>query len=76
MLDGGTSDPRYLQTDIIGSLKKYTVLRANRLPGRTGPFLHSESYDHVIRDGVEPDRTIRYVLMNPVNAGLRKDRRE
>jgi putative transposase len=68
--------PRCIVTDIIGSLKKFTGLRANRLLGRRGAFWHPESYDHVIRDGGELERTIRYVLMNPVNAGLCKDWRD
>ena len=63
-------------TDIVGSIKKYTSLRANRVLGRRGAFWRSESYDHVIRDSAELDRTIEYVLMNPVRAGLCNDWRE
>ena len=69
------SDPagRYRVTDLVGSIKKYTALRANRVLGRSGPFWQGESYDHVIRDGGELDRTIWYVLNNPVKARLCKD---
>ena len=59
-------------TNLLSSLKKYTALRANRILGRRGAFWQSESYDHVIRDAGELDRTIRYVLENPVKAGLCK----
>jgi REP element-mobilizing transposase RayT len=63
-------------TDLVGSIKKYSGLRANRVLGRHGAFWHDESYDHVIRDVAELERTIEYVLMNPVKAGLCKDWRE
>ncbi|MCZ6774849.1 MAG: hypothetical protein O7D34_00150 [Ignavibacteria bacterium] len=60
----------YTLTPIIESLKKFTALQANRLLGRTGPFWQHESYDHVIRDTDELERTISYVTNNPVAAGL------
>lgn len=60
-------------SDIVGSIKKYTALRANRILGRRGAFWQDESYDHVIRDAKELDRTIEYVLMNPVKAELCRD---
>ncbi len=63
-------------TDILASIKKYTALRANRVLGRTGSFWHPESYDHVIRNGAELERTIRYVLYNPINAGFCRDWRD
>jgi len=63
-------------TDIVGSIKKYTALRANRILGRRGAFWQEESYDHVIRDSAELDRTVEYVIMNPVKAGLCNDWRE
>ena len=63
-------------TDLLSSLKKYTALRANRILGRRGAFWQDESYDHVIRDLAELDRTVEYVLMNPVKAGLCNDWRE
>ena len=62
--------PSYALTNILTSLKKYTALRANRLLRRSGAFWQDESYDHVIRDDGELDRTIWYVLQNPVQAGL------
>jgi len=60
----------YIVTQILGSLKKYTALRANRLLHRTGPFWQHESYDHVVRDDSDLERIVDYVLMNPVSAGL------
>jgi REP element-mobilizing transposase RayT len=55
---------------ILQSLKRRTARESNRLLCRTGAFWEEESYDHVIRDSQELESTIRYVLMNPVHAGL------
>ena len=63
-------------TNILENLKWYTALKANRLLERKGSFWQHESYDHVIRDDKELERTIEYVLMNPVKAGLCKDWRD
>lgn len=60
-------------TRILHSLKRYTARECNKQLGRTGPFWHNESYDRVVRDEGEMDRTIRYVLNNPVKAGLVTD---
>lgn len=69
---GRADCPTYSLTNVIGSLKWFTALKANRILRRTGPFWQGESYDHVIRDGEELSRTIWYVLQNPVKAGLVK----
>jgi putative transposase len=66
----GTGVPSYILADIFGSLKKYTARRANRILSRRGAFWQDESYDHVIRNGKELERTIWYVLNNPVKARL------
>ncbi len=65
-----TGVPSHVVSDLLGSIKKYTSRRANRLLGRSGPFWQDESYDHVIRNIDELERTIRYVLNNPVKARL------
>jgi len=56
----------------IGHLKSYTASKANRLLGRSGPFWQDESFDHAVRAG-RLAKTIRYVLANPVVAGLAAD---
>ena len=63
----------YTVTNILRKLKWNTALRANKILGRTGAFWQDESYDRVIRNSEELDRTIEYVLTNPVKAGLCKD---
>jgi putative transposase len=55
---------------IMQSLKRHTARQANILLSREGAFWQDESYDHVIRDNDEYLRIIRYILENPVKAGL------
>ena len=55
---------------IMQSLKGYTAFEANSLLGRRRQFWHHESYDHVVRNEQELQRIRRYVLQNPVKAGL------
>ena len=55
---------------IMHSLKRYTARESNLLLGREGQFWQHENYDHVVRDEAELERIIRYVLNNPVKAGL------
>ena len=55
---------------IMHSLKRYTAWQANQHLGRSGRFWQHESYDHVVRDEAELNRIRRYVLNNPVKAGL------
>lgn len=60
----------YPVTKILHSIKSYTALECNKLLDRKGTFWQSESYDRVIRSSDELENTIRYVLNNPVKAGL------
>lgn len=55
---------------IMQSLKRHTARQANLILQREGTFWHEENYDHFARDGQELERIIRYVLNNPVKAGL------
>jgi REP element-mobilizing transposase RayT len=56
---------------ITKAVKGFTARQANQLLGRTGqPFWQHESYDHWVRGRDALERTIRYVEMNPVSAGL------
>ena len=77
----GTAPLRYESDDppldvIMHSLKSYTAQEANKLLKRNGAFWADESYDHEVRDDVEYERVVRYVLNNPVKAGLVKDWRD
>jgi len=72
-INGRDSVSTYNVTKILSSLKKHTALCANRALNRNGAFWQHESYDHVIRDSDELERTIWYILYNPVRAGFVKE---
>lgn len=60
---------------IMQSLKGRSARECNLALSRTGQFWEHESFDHIIRQG-KLASTIKYVLNNPVKAGLVKDWRE
>jgi REP element-mobilizing transposase RayT len=55
--------------DILHSWKSFTANRINDLKGLHGPVWQKESYDHLVRDGKDLRRQVRYVLENPAKAG-------
>jgi REP element-mobilizing transposase RayT len=57
---------------ILQAWKGYTARVANQFLARRGTFWQQESYDHLIRDKVEFAHSIRYVLENPLKAGLQE----
>jgi putative transposase len=63
----------YSLSKIMHSLKRYTAHEANLILGRTGSFWQHENYDHFIRDAAELERILKYVLYNPVKAGMVDD---
>ena len=67
---GRTDCSTYIVTDILKSLKWYTAKECNKILNRSGAFWQHESYDHVVRDEDELSRIVKYVLNNPVKAGL------
>lgn len=60
---------------IMQSLKGGSSRECNRILSRTGQFWEHESFDHVVRQG-KFYQTIKYVLNNPVKAGLVSEWRE
>ena len=60
---------------IMHSLKGRSARECNLILARTGPFWEHESFDHVVRSG-KHNKTIRYVLNNPVKVGLVPDWQE
>lgn len=54
---------------IMHSIKGRSARACNLMLGRSGEFWEHESFDHVIRAG-KFHKTIRYVLNNPVKAGV------
>jgi len=57
---------------IMHSMKGRSARQCNLILSRRGQFWEHESFDHVIRDG-KFFATVKYVLNNPVKAGLVKD---
>src|SRR5215471_3060261 len=57
---------------IMHRIKRRSARESNKVLNRRGEFWEHESYDHFIRDDDEWQRTIGYVLNNPVKSGLVK----
>jgi len=62
--------PGFDTSGILHSLKGFTSKEINKLIGRGGTLWQAESYDRCVRDSEELQRTIDYVLGNPIAAGL------
>ena len=56
--------------DIMASIKKFSAREANKYLNKEGKFWQAESFDRLVRDEKELYNIIKYVLLNPVNAGL------
>ena len=56
--------------EVMKLIKGGTAFTVNKLSGRFGQLWASESYDRVVRDLEERANVIRYILNNPVKAGL------
>lgn len=63
----------YSLTKIMHNIKRNSANHANKILGRTGAFWQHESYDHFARNEKELERIIKYVINNPVKAGLVDD---
>ena len=61
---------------IMHSLKRHTARQANLILERNGTFWQHENYDHYARNEAELERIIKYVLYNPVKAGLVKEQKD
>lgn len=64
---------QFVLASIMESLKGWTARRCNEALSRQGQFWQHESYDHVVRNQVEWQRVVNYVINNPVKAGLVAD---
>lgn len=52
------------------SLKSYTANKCNKTLERNGSFWQREYFDRLIRDQNDLAQKVKYVLNNPVKAGL------
>ena len=62
---------KYDLAGILHAWKSYTAVEINRLLSRSGPLWQKEYYDHLIRDGAQLKRAIRYTTENPIKAGMK-----
>jgi REP element-mobilizing transposase RayT len=68
--------PKSSLTAIFGSIKGFSSYKINKELNRVGKFWNSEIYDHLIRSRGELVTQIKYILNNPVKAGLVNDWKE
>jgi len=54
-----------LLENIVYSWKSFTAKEANKLLAREGAFWQPEYYDHIIRNGMDFRKQVKYVLNNP-----------
>jgi len=60
----------------LAHFKRFSAHKVNQILGRSGPFWAREQFDHWIRNREKFEGTIRYILNNPVKAGLVTDWRK
>ncbi len=65
-----TSGTIYQISEITKKLKQNSAIQINKAIGRSGGLWMAESYDRIIRSKKELERTVTYILNNPVKAGL------
>ena len=56
--------------ELLGSMKKYSGRRANKILEKQGHFWQIENYDHIVRSRNELASIIKYNINNPVSVGL------
>jgi REP element-mobilizing transposase RayT len=57
---------------ILHAWKSFTGVEINRQLSRSGPLWQKEYYDHLIRNGEQLKRAVRYTVENPLRAGMKK----
>lgn len=56
--------------EVIKTLKARSAQRANRFAGMSGPLWQRAFHDHALREEKEILPTARYIIANPLRAGL------
>ncbi len=59
-------------SSVVYSWKSFTAKKANQSLGISGRFWQPEYFDRVIKSQRQFEFTVRYILNNPVKAGLCK----
>ncbi|MGB1128860.1 MAG: REP-associated tyrosine transposase [Haloferula sp.] len=62
----------FLMSEMVRSWKSYTARLINQNLGQSGQVWARNYHDRLIRDTEHLERARRYILMNPVKAGLSK----
>jgi len=62
---------KYELAGILHAWKSFTGVEINGQISRSGPLWQKEYYDHLIRDGKQLTRAIRYTAENPLKAGMK-----
>ena len=57
---------------IMHSMKSWTANEINKSTGRSGKLWQDESYDHIVRNAKQLRAISKYIIMNPVKAGLKR----
>jgi adenine-specific DNA methylase/REP element-mobilizing transposase RayT len=57
-------------SEILHSIKSYSSNQINKLLGRKGALWLDESFDHVVRNGMEWEEKAQYIWQNPVTKEL------
>ena len=63
----------YLLSSILHTWKSFTAKEANRVLGHTSEFWQREYFDVLVKNERQLEFFLRYVLNNPVKAGLCKE---
>lgn len=73
-IDEEMFETNYIQLyDILQYIKGGSAFEANKILMRKGQFWQRESVDHIVKDDVELNNIIHYILQNPVKANLIED---
>ncbi|MBS7689950.1 transposase [Pseudomonas lalucatii] len=56
--------------EVVGRLKSASSRNANRVLGRTGPLWSKAFHDHALREEEDLRAVARYIVANPLRAGL------
>lgn len=57
---------------ILHTWKSFTAVEINRHLSRAGLLWQKEYYDHLIRNGEQLKRAVRYTVENPLRVGMKK----
>ena len=61
---------------VVGRMHSCVARAVNKASGRTGRFWQQAYYEHAVRQQADIARIIRYIVHNPVKAGLADDPRD